>query len=355
MSDLKEFRKALQVVFPCSSKKASIPSLSCFAFQNGRVMCSDGKVVCSVPLETGISGLIEAESLLTWLKAVPKSANEFETRTDKPSIVFESGKSSIRMGLLRLEEFPEYRVPQSDEEGVPVEAAQSLDALKLAKGCAGQDFSLTMSGLFLEWDGESTVYFRATDKVAAIETRLAVEKSCDVPQAQVCIPAEAIDVLLKAGGILEIVFTDDDSGMVWFRTPKALIGSRVREAPELSSLVDILARCGSGDMVQVSEDLCEAFDTVCPVAVTGDLNKMEATIWNGEIEFSASTDKVVEAKATAPVEHGDLDVAKRLAFSASSLNALLDYADEIHFPDDPLGHIQVRSESVCGVMALIRL
>ena len=356
MIDTPELLKSLKTVVACSSKKETLPAFGCFAFTSGRVVCSSGKIVCCAEAEIGFEGLVETEGLLLWLKALPKAHAELTIDRSKASqLVIEAGKASLEMSCHPISEFPEYAIPQTTDDGVHIDKAQSLEALRVCKGCIGGDFKAPNSGLFVEWDGKGTVYFRSTDNTGAVEIALQAKGSDDTPPCKVCVPAEAVDHLIRTGGVSEILFGNGNlEELVWFRTT-ILVGSRTRSAPEANRLVKIFEKCGTGDMVEVTDELCEAFDTVAPVAALNPLGQMEAVIWNGEIQFHATSTTVVGVRAAAPIKHAPLDVEKRLAFSAPALSNLLDYADSVHFPDNPLGHIQAKSESLRGVMALIRL
>jgi DNA polymerase III sliding clamp (beta) subunit (PCNA family) len=352
-----ELKKAVATVIGCCDGKSSLPSLQCLAFKDGRVMASNGSVVCSVDIETGFEGLVDSTAFSLWLKALSKKQDEIRAERTDAGITFEAATNSLKLGCYPVSEFPPYELPQSTDPAVRIDATESIDALKVCKGCIGTDFSREQSGLFIEWDGNGAVMFRSTDGVAAVEVKLEASSEGDVDGCVTAVPHNVIDHLLKTGGVSEIVFqqAEGESGpMVWFRT-KALIGSRTRKVPESAQIVEVLDRCGSSEMVDLTDEVCEAFDTIAPVAMLGDLSRMEATIWDNAIEFQTGSATVVGARSSAPFQHEALDVEKRVAFSARSLGSLLDYADAIHIPTDPLGQIYVRSDCLRGVLALIRL
>lgn len=357
MINLPEFRAALRKVAHAATKTSTLPALQCFAFSGGRVSCSDGTIICSTPVEFPVEGIVQADALLTWLAALPASATELKATKGPTSLKFEAGKASARLSLGPIADFPPISIPQADGDWVPTNRDAVLQAAKLCRGYMLDDFGKNMGGLALGIT-DGNLWFRSTNRFGAVEIELALESVDEPPgERSCCIPASAVDHLVRAKGAVEMLLPGDvtNSAIAWFRCGDVLVGSRVAMSDWADQLAAGIARANwELPMSQVTKELCEAFAVVLPVAKKVEYGQIQATLWEGRIALLCTSETVFESRGEAAFAHVELELPLDVSFNGPMLDHVLPYVDELQFPKDPLAPIMFRSDCIRGILAPIR-
>jgi DNA polymerase III sliding clamp (beta) subunit (PCNA family) len=196
MSELhvSELKNVLGLTKPAISSKDFIPIFSHFCFSGDKVVGYSEPLGIEVEYDSGIHGGVKADTILTWVNALPESKS-VDYKVSGETIRMKCGRSSLDLSCIGEDEFL-HEKPEANGLKVTItkDFIEALDACSLSVDTNSGNPS--MAGITISKVND-TIFFHSTNGIAISEYMLPVDNEEKFFDGTIIVPGKFATVLKK--------------------------------------------------------------------------------------------------------------------------------------------------------------
>lgn len=273
----KDLLSALHTVSPGLSSGESIQQSSCFVFSEGRVFTYNEEMLCSMPIDIGITGAVSADPLM---KLIDKMSEDEITITKSEGHLRVKGKN--KSGNIKFDHevmLPIDKVPLP-KKWLKIEAG-FVDGLDLVKDCcATSDLHFGLRCIHIMPD-----FLEACDNIQACRVKVKTGVS-----EETLIRGESASHLSQAG----ITQFSESKNWMHFKTPNDAVFSCRRYVSKYPDLADKVFTF-KGSSITIPKGLSEATEKAAIFIATSNTSVtkqdlVNVTLSNGRIKVTGHGD-----------------------------------------------------------------